>query len=161
MSIGVGYFMFQCCSLFSCTTLFLSVSPFHVLLCISHHLVSHLSSLFIQHYVRIIKRIPLSLTYYYILTTVSLISPIFSYRFNTFRSSFWSMILNHCFYILTHWFHEPTIHRLVVPSQSILHSWFWPSSSDVSYQVIVNATHALTADTLHPVEICGGRSSLD
>jgi hypothetical protein len=141
---------------------FFYVSPFHALLHISHHLVSHLSSLsFIHHCVWIFKTIPLSLTYYYILTTVSLISQIFSYRFDTFRSSFWSMILNHCFYILTHWFHETTIHGLVVPSQSVLHSWFWPSSSDVSHQVIVNATHALTADTLHPAEMCGGRSSLD
>jgi hypothetical protein len=119
MSIRVGYFMFQCCSLFPYTTLLLYVSPFLL------YLVSYLSSSsLIHHYVCIFKRIPLSLMYNYVLTTVSLISPIFPHRFDTFRSSFWFMILNHCFCILTHWLHEPTILGLVDPSQSINYQQF-------------------------------------
>jgi hypothetical protein len=50
-----------------------------------------------------------------------------------------------CFCILTHWLHQPTVHGLVVTSQSINHQQFsslvFDQVAQMYYQMIVNATH--------------------
>lgn len=115
--------MFQCCSVlyytsFICVTFSCSVSP-----------IIWLLNLVLGHLFTIIfvfsKESHCHLYTTHVLTTVFLISPLSPIIFILSSSLMsWCMILNLCFCILTHWLHDPAIHGMVVPSQSINHQQF-------------------------------------